>query len=783
MTIIYLTLCWAGGIVFAELLDERWPYGIAATILACLLVLFRDRKDWRLYIACCLFFVLGGLRLQEALPEKSPDHISHLNNQGIVTIFGVVWDAPDVRETYTNVRLKVDEAIWLGQQQPREGLVLVRLPANADVQYGDRLLVTGQLFPPPELDTFSYQEKLAREDVFSIMQLQTFQKLDEHQGRWWKQDLLDLRDQTRGFIEDALPEPQASLLSGILLGDDSRLSEEVRDAFNTTGTAHVIAISGFNMTLIAAIVKSLLSNLLPKKSWAIFFSLVVIAIYTIFVGANAAVVRAAIMSGLLIVAEGMRRKTYAPASLAFAALLMSLLNPYVLWDIGFQLSFAAVLGLALLVPPADKAFRRFMQHHFGKSAGGEASKFLSEPLVVSLVAQVSTLPVILFYFGRLSVYAPVVNLLIVPVQSFVLILGGMATLISFIYAPAGTLLYQAAWLFLTWTTMMVRSFAKLPGASLEISVPEWFLIGCGVSAIGLALLTATRPRWYENLLKERRQQLALIPKFVLPVIGAVILGLIVQALVRQPDGELHVVYLDMGQSNSALIESPDGAVFLIDGGRYPTRLLTKLGDHLPPNNRQIDVLWITSDQPEDISALLTVVERYEIKAAVTSVGDTTQADYYNLIQALQQDKTPIIQAEAGYQIETGDGVQMTIVASHKDANSLVLRLQYGESVFLFTNSLDEDEEQVLLTDSRHLVQANVLQAADHAAPDSNSASWVEAVNPQVVVVQYDPASRDPGADSGVMARFSNRRVYRTDRNGTIELVSDGKRLKIYTEEN
>ena len=330
---------------------------------------------------------------------------------------------------------------------------------------------------------------------------------------------------------------------------------------------------------------------------------------------------------------------------------------------------------------------------------------------------------------------------------------------------------------------MVRAFAKLPGASLEISVPEWFLIACGASAIGMAILTATRPRWYENLLKERRQQLDLIPKFVLPLIGAVILGLILQALVHQPDGELHVVYLDMGQSNSAVIESPDGAVFLIDGGRYPTRLLTMLGDHLPPNNRQIDVVWITSDEPEDISALLTVVERYEIKAAITSVGDTTETDYVNLIQALQQSKTPIIQAEAGYQLKTGDGVQMKIVAPHGDANSLVLRLQYGESVFLFTNSLDEDAEQALLSDSRHLVQANVLQAADHAAADSNSAAWIEAVNPQVVVVQFDPASRDPGADLGVMARFSDRVVYRTDQSGTIEIVTDGKQLRIYAEED
>jgi competence protein ComEC len=694
-----------------------------------------------------------------------------------------VWDEPDVRETYTNVRLKVEEAIWLGEQQPREGLILVRLPAQTDVQYGDRLLLTGELFPPPELDTFSYQDKLAREGIFSTMQTSQFQRLERNQGQAWRKELLDLRNKTRGFIEDALPEPQASLLSGILLGDDSKLSEDVRDAFNMTGAAHIIAISGFNMTLIASIIKSLLSNLLPNKFMAIFLSLVVVGVYTIFVGASPAVVRAAIMSGVLISAELARRKTYAPASLSFAALVMTALNPYVLWDIGFQLSFAAVMGLALLVPPADKAFRQWMQRQFGESAGNEASKFLSEPLVVSMVAQVSTLPVILFYFGRLSVYSPIVNLLVVPVQAFVLMFGGLATLISFIFPPAGTLLYQGAWLFLTWTTAIVRSFATLPGASLEIFMPGWLVGVLGVSAIGAAILSATRPRWYENLLKERTQQLKVLFTTVPLMIGVIILGLIAQAVIKQPDGELHVVYLDMGQSNSVLIESPNGAVFLIDGGRFPSRLMTALGDHLPPNNRQIDILWITSGERDDVAGLLEVVERYEIKVAVTAVEDSTGQEYFNLIQQLQREKTPIIQAEAGYQVQTTDGVTMEIVAPLEGENALVLRLKYGEAVFLFTHTLSEDDEIALLAENRHLVQANVLQVADHAAPESNSEAWVAAVNPQIVIVQYDPASRSPGVDTGVMARFSDRRLYRTDRNGEIEIVTDGEKLKITTAEN
>ena len=151
-----------------------------------------------------------------------------------------------------------------------------------------------------------------------------------------------------------MPEPQAALLSGILLGEQNGIAPEIQDAFSKVGASHVIAISGFNMVILSGVVLSLLDKLKIRKKWAAGISIALIVVYTIFVGANPAVVRAAVMSGLLVIGQSIRRKTFLPASLAFTAIVMSALNPTVLWDISFQLSMFAVLGLMLFSEPLSQ---------------------------------------------------------------------------------------------------------------------------------------------------------------------------------------------------------------------------------------------------------------------------------------------------------------------------------------------------------------------------------------------------------------------------------------------
>ncbi|MBN2469928.1 MAG: ComEC/Rec2 family competence protein, partial [Anaerolineae bacterium] len=431
MTIIYLTLGWAAGLVLAA---------HSATLTALPVLLFsasslgmallrRKHPAQRTLLLVLAFAGFGALRMLAASASPPPDALAHTNGQGWRTIEGVISAEPDVRDTHVNLRLQVDTLYHYDTPQPASGSVLIQAPRYGTYAYGDRVKAAGLILTPPEFDDFSYRDYLARQGILTWIPHAEVEHISSGHGNPFRHSLYAIKGRAQSLIASAIPEPQSSLLTGILLGVETGISPEVREAFNATGSSHVIAISGFNMTLIAGLISRALSLIWPRRrALTTVLSIATIGAYTVLVGANPPVIRAALMSSLLFVAPLFRRRTYVPASLAFAALLMSLHDPFVLWDIGFQLSFAAVLGLALLAEPLERFFRRLLSWRLQTETVEKLLRLLSEPLIVTLAAQITTTPLIALYFGRLSISSLAVNFLILPVQAPLLMLGGLGTL-------------------------------------------------------------------------------------------------------------------------------------------------------------------------------------------------------------------------------------------------------------------------------------------------------------------------------------------------------------------
>src|SRR5215207_5933041 len=370
MRLILLVLGWTAGILFAASLPQRSPALWLILSVLCLLIFFLWRHlPIRFALLIPVAFSLGALRLSLA-PANSP--IAALNNTGGLTIEGVVTAPPEQRDTGTRLRLAADTVTQAGQTRATDGLVLVEA-GRTNAAYGDRIRATGLLITPGEADTFSYADYLARTGIFSILTNASVEVASGGSGSPISRTLIDLRSRAYDAISGALPEPQAGLLAGILLGDERGISPEVEDAFAATGTAHIIAISGFNMVIVGETIRRVLSALKVRPNLAAALAIAIVIVYAVFVGGSATVTRAALMTILLIVAERLRRKTYVPTSLAFAALLVTLENPLTLWDIGFQLSFAATLGLALFATPVSHA----LEAGFGRVLPASAARPLA----------------------------------------------------------------------------------------------------------------------------------------------------------------------------------------------------------------------------------------------------------------------------------------------------------------------------------------------------------------------------------------------------------------------
>jgi competence protein ComEC len=246
MPFVYLGTGWFIGIALASAL--RLPIELLLSVLLVPIggfMLWRNNQRARLIWLSVFAALLGGVRFTLSVPHFDQNSLATYNGIGTVTIEGVIAGPPDVRDTYLNLRVNADRLSTPDRSShPIEGAVLVRPSRPAEFHYGDRVRVTGQLSTPPEFATFNYADYLARQGVYSMIDRPHISMLEHDQGNPILDVIYGFRNRAYVVIQQILPEPQASLLSGILLGVDAGLPVVVQENFRNTGTTHIIAISG-----------------------------------------------------------------------------------------------------------------------------------------------------------------------------------------------------------------------------------------------------------------------------------------------------------------------------------------------------------------------------------------------------------------------------------------------------------------------------------------------------------------------------------------------------------
>lgn len=766
MRLVIVALAWLGGIVAAA----QWPpltgrfwvgIAVASAVAAWLVWQHPARRAMALllFVSC-----LGGLRLSFAISAPT---LSEFHGRSVALI-GVVNAPPDLRDDRALLRIQASHIFDGALTHTVDGVALVTVPREAAADYGDEVSVAGVLLPPGEFDSFSYTEYLARQGIHSVMRQGTLTLLQARPQDDALTALIALREAAREVILNALPQPQSGLLVGILLGNERDISPPVEEAFRRTGLSHIIAISGFNMAVLSGAVLVLLRPLNARRPTStVLITVGVLVVYTVFVGAGASVMRAAVMCALLLAAPLVRRRAYLPASIAAAALFLTLLHPFALWDVGFQLSFAAVLGMALWLPPLQRLSERWARERLRWPPVQQIARALSDLLLVTLVAQVATLPLLMLHFQQVSVVSLVVNVLVLPVQAAVLVVGLPSLLVSFVTPLVGDVLFALVYVLLTWTTEIVRAFAALPLAVQTVYLsPVWVMLFY-VGMVGGLMLSHYDPSWWERLRRVPLRRAAV-------GLAVCVLGLIGLVLGQRPDGRLHLYWLDAGRSSAVLIQTPQGAHILIDGGRYPTRLMTALGEVLPYNDRQIDLLILTQPEDADNAALLEVLRFYDV-GVVVSTGQPSASETQAALWEYLRDVPQAI-VTRGSRIILSDGLYFDVLhpserpglATPSSESALVLRLVYGDRSVLFAGNTHHP-----LTDQQ--LHSDVLHLAAPRRAHRSELWYVEAAQPSVIVMQLDRGGSSRYLLDELALQVPLPPVLRTDRHGTVHLISDGVR--------
>ncbi len=781
MTLVYLAIAWLTGIALGKAVHPPWQalllLGLAAVV---------GRAGWRdsplVRSACVLLLAatLGAGRLLSALPRLPPNALAHYNDIGPVLVEGTVAAAPDERDTYTRLRLRAERLTFPdGREVPVQGTALVYLPRYPTFSYGDRVQVTGLLETPPEFADFSYREYLARQGIFSL--IRRAQAISVGKGTvhpLWAL-LFSLRWRAQEVIGRILHEPAASLLTGILLGVEGGIPKDVNDAFAATGTTHIIAISGFNIAIISGIFYRLFRRWLGPRR-AVWPSIAGVVLYTLLVGATASVVRAAVMGILYLLGRHLGRPTYVPASLAAAAIGMTLLNPLLLWDVGFQLSFAATLGLVLYVDRLERGAVRLLARALPEDRVRQAMGLLSDALLVTLAAQIATLPLTLYYFRRLSLVSLLTNFLILPAQPGVMIWGGLATLAGMLWLPLGRCLGWVAWLFLTYTIEVVRWAAGIPYAWVDVgrmtATETWALYGLlGLFTAGLDPQVRARARALWASLTGRLSDRLLLGA------AALLLLLVGVARFSLPDGRLHVVFLDVTGGDAVFIRTPSGRQILVGGAPGTTGLLAALGRRMPFWDHDLDVVVLPRPAEDLLPGLIAVLERYPVRHLIARDEGCAGALCDRWRAVASGAARQVWRGEQGLQLTLDEGLLLTVLhpgpSPNPDDPSVVVRLDYGSVCFLLTGNLREAGQEAL-AEAEEWLRCDILKAPHHGGTPALTDRFLNRVGPDVVVV---PAG-DPVTfwRQRTDRRLAETAVYRIEDQGTVEIISDGHRYWVET---
>lgn len=785
-------------------------------VLFCLIggVLIKSRSKYTFYVLLHLaVFACGMLRLEIATVPSIPHHfydepVSFIGKTTYQPERGEAWDA-----CYATGKIqRLSDHI-----QTVKAKFLVRFQELQPLRYGKHIILTGVLRQPDSQRNpggFDYRAYLARQNVSGIIYQQGLLQIGRQSGfpplRW----IEALRLQTEQIIDDTYSGKQtpntnnsgmdtsttgedslhAKLIKGILLGKRSDLPSETLDIFRNSGTFHVLAVSGLHVGLIAffcyfGLTKFRIAAFRIPDKVICLLTILAVVVYASLVGFRPSVFRASLMAVLYLFAAIIDRDADLFNILAVAALVLLLLNPLHLWDVGFQLSFVAVASIVFFVPKMEKPLRNLWDSVEDVNPliklKNTAVKWLVLSYLVTFTAQLGTQLLIAFHFYRAYPLGIIVGPFAVGLVSLIVGVGMVSVCFGFIWLPLAKLLALL-------NHAIIFIFLKLIG----IFGQEWGIMKVTPPTFGLIIvyiavcLGIAHWRYFYKQWK------------VASLIGLSVMAIWIWNSALHEEGRLlKVITLDVGQGDATVIRFPDRRTMLIDGGisrSYYDEKRQKQVDYdvgeriIEPyldvhGIRELDLVMLTHPDLDHGGGLAYILQNYPIMRILGIPDMKLESQTHQRLRSIAMERdipysfpyagevmlTPSATLELMHPI---DAESTDLMDNDKNDDSLVMKLSYGEVDILFTGDIEVTAENRLLKSQQDL-KSEILKVPHHGSGTSSSGKFLDAVQPRYAIYSLGKGNQFQFPHADVIRRFQERNCVqlRTDQLGAIELKTDGTR--------
>jgi competence protein ComEC len=792
-------LPYACGIVLGHLLPvSLWVSGGIVVSLSGAGLFFSLRRTPcitpGLWIPFLLLLALGAFKL--GIDRSGTPLLADSISYSPAIVNGTIADPVVITGRRARFTLRSTSYCWQGRSFPFDALIAATFvlkhgdTCSPGLDYGATVVLTGVLSPPSpernpgEFSPKQYEDAAGIAATIFVRGMENLRIADTSGGFWpMKVLVVSPRKWILRLIDRTVGGEEGEFLKGLLIGDRSGIPAETKQAFVDSGVAHVLAVSGSNVAVVALVLVFLYDFVRLPRRWRPLVISAGLLWYMFLTGSQPPVVRATIMALVVLSGGAIHRPTNAYNALGVAALVILLLDARQLFDVGFQLSFGAVLSIIHLYPRWDALIWRLPRRRRWQ----RASAGLLRLCAVSLAATMGTLPLTAMSFGKFSVVGILANLPVVPATGVSVILGAAGIVTGLVSPGAAAACGAVNGLVLRLTLDVAGFCASAPFAFVETFGFTWS------HACAFYLLLALVVHW-------REKRIVRTALFLLLLFLNVSCAWALIFPDRREGGVLRLHCIDVGQGDALLVEFPEGKTMLIDGGPrsgpYDAGALT-VGPYLKRRGiTRIDLLLVTHPHDDHIGGISFLLRHFEVGKVIDSGQPLRSEIYASYLKASSDRSSPRKGGEAGELLSEFPSARLYLLApgkgftdpdtSHRPPNlnntSLVVKLQYGTTSFLLAGDAEEDAEAVMVDRFGEFLKSDVLKSGHHGSITGSSARFLDVVRPSVVIVSVGRNNKFRHPSQEVIGRyqFIHAEVMRTDREGAVILASDGKCVRKVT---
>lgn len=772
-----------------------WLYlfiGGLLIILLSIFIIIRERNIYlRSLIITLAIFLFGVVKI--AIDGKLPGNLIiqqiARSAEGEIKLRGMITDRAIQRINRVYFIVEV-ETLWTDfSVKPARGSVMVSINSQniskefiSQLEYGRRVLLRGNLEEirdPRNPLEFNYRQYLVLNDIFArlLIQRENDIEISEQSGnRFFSIVIYQTRDWIGKMFDSHVGGEEAKLLKGLVIGERSEMAPEVKTAFINAGLMHILAVSGFNVGLVALILWTVFSLFRVPEKFTAGLTCLGLLWFMFLTGAQPPVMRAVLMAIVIIGAKILGRKPDLYNVLALSAIIMLLMDAKELFDVGFQLSFAAVFSLAYFYPKIS-SLREKLPSQFNEHM---MTKYISASVAVSLAATIGTLPLTAYYFNKISLIGLVLNLFAVPFSGIILALGFTFALFSAISTWMASVYSASAFL-----TSKILLDVTTWGGNLPYAFME--------AHIGIPLIFALYGLLFSSF-EFHRKHVRKWTFFTTLIFGNILLFIAIFSNQSKP---VRVTVLDVGQGDAIFIEFPDGNNLLVDAG--PRTFTYDAGARIvSPFFQRSGISYLTkilmshphSDHNGGIPFLLRRYLVEEFIDAGSHSGAKISVEIQHLIDSL---KILSSKLNAGKMIEGYKNCKLYVLhpfeylmnddrtsSLNLNNQSIVVKLLYGKTSLLLTGDAEDESEMHMVRFYNDFLSADVVKVGHHGSITSTTPKFLNVVKPSIAIISVGRNNkfRHPSPDVLERLRQLNCDIYRTDENGAIVLESDGIKWRV-----